>query len=94
MSTLKIKFYNILKNKIFNGEKFQVYFLFFVSRTNTKTQTLKVLKSELSKIPDIDKRLIGLKETKDKKEAELKQIKDVSFLKKMLYISSIFTEIT
>jgi len=63
-------------------KSFKFICLFFISRTNIKTQTLKVLKSELSKIPDIDKRLIGLKEEKDKNEAELKQIKDVSFLKK------------
>lgn len=60
-------------------KSFKFLLLFFISRTNIKTQTLKVLKSELLKIPDIDKRLIGLKEEKDKNEAELKQIKDVSF---------------
>eukprot|EP00102_Acyrthosiphon_pisum_P006659 XP_003240141.1 PREDICTED: uncharacterized protein LOC100574663 isoform X2 [Acyrthosiphon pisum] len=47
-----------------------------LTMTNIKTQTLKVLKSELLKITDIDKRRIGLKEEKDKNEAELKQIKD------------------
>ncbi|KAL5238681.1 hypothetical protein ACI65C_006091 [Semiaphis heraclei] len=46
------------------------------SMKNIKAQALKVLKSELSKIPDIDKKLINLKEEKDRKESELKQIKD------------------
>ncbi|CAI6358420.1 unnamed protein product [Macrosiphum euphorbiae] len=46
------------------------------SQIGIKTQTLEVLKSALSKFPDINKRLIGLKEEKDKNEAELKQIKD------------------
>jgi len=64
-------------------KSFKFLDLFFIPRKNTKTQTLKVLKSELSKIPDIDKKLIGLKEEKDRNEAELKQIKDVSFFKKI-----------
>ncbi|XP_060856457.1 uncharacterized protein LOC132934195 [Metopolophium dirhodum] len=69
-STFSIVEYQELSNK---NEKLKNS---IESMTNIKTQTLKVLKSELSKIPDIDKKLIGLKEEKDKNEAELKQIKD------------------
>ncbi|XP_025198330.1 autophagy-related protein 17-like, partial [Melanaphis sacchari] len=42
---------------------------------NIKTQYLKDIKSELAKIPNIDKKLIDLKEEKETNETELKQIK-------------------
>lgn len=71
--------HQLIKYSIAKSINFLPLFFFFFFRTSIKNQYLEDIKSELAKIPNIDKKLVDLKEEKDIKQAELKQIKDVSW---------------